>query len=129
MYKPLQRFLVQQLYLTIVIYVLGFVAFYYMFPNHFNTFFIFLPLIFYVIMGVFHGTLIAASLKPMKKFPSSFLAVFGAKILVLLVFIITYAYFNPSIAVPFLISFLFLYVVYTAFEITMLFRYLKQQSG
>jgi hypothetical protein len=105
------------------------VAFYYMFPDYFSTFLIFLPLIFYVVMGVFHGILIEATRKPVKKFPSRFLTAFGAKILILLVFIITYAYFNPSIAVPFLVSFLILYIFYTAFEITTLFRFMKRQSG
>ena len=112
MLKPLQKFLLQQLYVTIVVYILGFVAFKYMFPSYYVPFFIFLPVIFYVVMSVFHGTLIAAASRlPVKKFSSRFLGVLGAKIFMFLIFIITYSYFNPQIAVPFLISFFILYII------------------
>jgi len=130
MLKPLQKFLLQQLYVTIVVYILGFVAFKYIFPSYYVPFFIFLPVIFYVVMAVFHGTLItAASRLPVKKFSSRFLGVLGAKIFMFLIFIITYSYFNPQIAVPFLISFFILYVIYTFFEIMILLHYLRGERA
>lgn len=126
MHSPLRQFLIQQLYLTLAVYLLGFIAFYFIFPDDSYIFFVFLPAIFYGVMAVFHGSLILASRQAARKFPSRFLAIFGAKILLLLIFIITYTYFNPGIAIPFLVSFLFLYLVYTIFEITALYRHLRQ---
>lgn len=129
MVKPLQKFLLQQLYVTLVVYILGFIAFRYLFPAHYDSFFIYLPLILYVVMAVFHGSLLAASRLPVKKFSTRFLAVLVVKILIFLIFIITFSYFNPQIAVPFLISFFILYVIYTAFEIVSLLRYLRRKKG
>jgi len=126
MQSPLRQFLIQQLYLTLAVYLLGFIAFSFIFPEDFHIFFVFLPALFYGIMAAFHGSLILASRQTTRKFPSRFMAILGAKIFVLLIFIITYTYFNPGIAIPFLVSFLFLYLVYTIFEITALYRYLRQ---
>ncbi len=128
MVKPLREFLLKQLYLTIIVYILGFVSFRYVFPTHYHSFLTFLPVVFYVVMAVFHGTLVSASNLPVKKFSSRFLAVLGAKIFLFLIFIITYSYFNPQVAVPFLISFFILYVIYTVFEIITLLRYLRIQK-
>ena len=127
--KPLQQFLLQQLYMTIVVYVAGFLAFTYIFPRHYDSFFIFLPVIFYVVMAVFHGTLIGASRLPVKKFSSRFLGLLGAKLLLFLIFIIAFSYFNPQIAVPFLVTFLILYIIYTVFEIVNLFHYVRGKKA
>ncbi|MFP4620944.1 MAG: hypothetical protein ACLFM7_06500 [Bacteroidales bacterium] len=125
MSTPLKQFLLQQLYLTIGVYILGFIAFRFIFPQYYNVFFLFLPLIIYFVMGAFHGFLLAASRLPERRFSSRFLAVLGAKIFLLLIFIIAFSYLNPHIAVPFLISFFILYIIYTAFEITSLLQYLR----
>jgi hypothetical protein len=65
----------------------------------------------------------------MKKFSQRFLAVFGVKIMILLVFIITYSYFNPEKAVAFLITFFILYVIYTTFEIVSIVQYLRHKKS
>lgn len=126
--KPLRQFLLKQLYMTVVVYIAGFFAFKYMFPEHYDSFFIFLPVIFYFVMAVFHGTLITATRLPVKKFSSRFLVVLGAKIFLFLIFIITFSYFNPQIAVPFLISFFILYIIYTVFEIVTLFSHVRGEK-
>lgn len=129
MANPLKRFLLKQVYLTVAVYVLGYIAFNYLFPSSYDPFFIYLPVIFYVLTGVFHGSLLRASRLPVKKFSSRFLAIFGAKIMVYLLFIIVFSYFNPQIAVPFLVSFLILYLAYTIFEIVILLRYLREKNS
>jgi hypothetical protein len=63
----------------------------------------------------------------MKAFTSRFMGIFGVKIIVLLIFIVLYSYFNPSQAVSFLITFFILYVIYTAFEVIVVLRYLKNK--
>jgi hypothetical protein len=128
MERPLREFLLKQLYVTIGVYVLGFIAFSYMFPAKYHSFLAFLPVIFYIVMAVFHATLVGASNLPVKKFSSRFLAVLGAKIFLFLIFIITYSYFNPQVAVPFLISFFILYIIYTVFEIVTLLRQLRAKK-
>mgnify|MGYP006303720369 CR=1 FL=1 len=122
MQQPFKRFLILQLYLTIAVYVLGFLAFKFVFPGAFFTMFYFLPLIFYLLIALVHGALIRSARLPARKFPQRFLAVFGAKIFAMMIFILLYAYFNPEIAVPFLI----LYLVYTVFEITHLLKLLRR---
>ena len=128
MSKPLKTFLIQLLYLSLIVYGLGFITFKFLFPAHFYFFFVFLPVIFYAVNAVFHGTLLGASQLDMRKFSARFLAVFGVKIMILLVFIITYAYFNPEKAVSFLVTFFVLYLVYTTFEIVSVVRYLQRNK-
>ena len=129
MSQPLKFFLIRLIYLTLIVYGLGFVVFRFLFPADFYLFFAFLPLIFYAVNTVFHGTLIAASHLEMRKFTQRFLTVFGIKIMLLLVFIITYAYFNPEKAVPFLVTFFILYVIYTTFEIISIVRYQQRKRS
>ena len=128
MSKPLKTFLIQLLYLTLIVYGLGFLSFRFLFPTHFYLFFAFLPVIFYGVNAVFHGTLLRASSLDMRKFSQRFLGVFGVKIMILLVFIITYAYFNPDRAVAFLITFFVLYLIYTTFEIVSVVRFLQRNK-
>jgi len=123
MSQPLKSFLIRLGYLTLIVYGIGFLAFQFVYPSYFYLFFAFLPLIFYAVNAIFHGTLLVASHLDMRKFTQRFLTVFGVKIMLLLVFIITYAYFNPEKAVPFLVTFFLLYVIYTTFEIISIIRY------
>lgn len=129
MSQTMRSFLVRLIYLTLIVYGLGFVAFQFLFPSEFYLFFAFLPLIFYAVNTIFHGTLLAASHLEMSKFTQRFLTVFGVKIMLLLAFIITYAYFNPEKAVPFLITFFILYVIYTTFEIISIVRYQQRKRS
>lgn len=126
MSKALKSFLVHLVYLTLIVYAVGFAVFKFVYPSDFYTFFAFLPLIFYAVNTVFHGTLVQASYLELRKFTQRFLIVFGIKIMLLLAFIITYAYFNPEKAVPFLITFFLHYLVYTTFEIVSIVRYQKK---
>jgi len=128
MTQSLKTFLIRLIYLTLVVYVLGFVAFRFFFASSFYTFFAFLPVIFYGVNAIFHGHLIQASHLEMRKFTQRFLTVFGIKIMLLLAFIITYAYFNPQKAVPFLITFFLLYVIYTTFEIVSIVRFQQRKQ-
>jgi len=125
MSQPLKSFLIKLVYLTLGVYAVGFLVFRFLFPGDFHLFLAFLPVIFYLVNAVFHGTLLSASHLDMRKFSQRFLAVFGVKILILLAFIIIYAYFNPTKAVVFLIAFFVLYLIYTSFEIFSVVRYLR----
>ncbi len=126
MSKAMKSFLIKLLYLTLIVYAGGYVAFRFYFSEHFYRFFIFLPVIFYGVNWAFHGTLVAASHLDMKKFSQRFLGVFGIKIMAFLAFIITYAYFNPQKAVPFLITFFILYVVYTTYEVVSIVQFQRK---
>jgi len=125
MSKQLKSFLIQLIYLTLAVYAAGFLVFRFLFPGEFYPFLAILPVIFYLVNAFFHSTLLAASHLDMGKFSQRFLAVFGVKILILLTFIITYAYFNPTRAVVFLVTFFVLYLLYTSFEIFSVVRYLR----
>ena len=129
MSQPLKFFLIRLIYLTLIVYAMGFLVFKFVYPTYFYPFFVFLPLIFYAVNAVFHGTLVSASHLEMRKFTQRFLTVFGIKIMLLLVFIITYAYFNPEKAVPFLVTFFVLYVLYTTFEIISIVRYQQRKRS
>lgn len=121
------KFLINQLILTAAVYLIGFVLFKFFLTEHFFPFLAYLPLFFYLLNSGLHIAILKISGKNMKAFTSRFMGIFGVKIIVLLIFIVLYSYFNPSQAVSFLITFFILYVIYTAFEVIVVLRYLKNK--
>lgn len=127
MSSKISKFLLNQLILTASLYVAGFVLFNFFFIDYFYSFLAYLPLIFFVLYGVLYYVILNISGKQMKSFTTRFLGVFGIKIILLLIFIVLYSFFNPDVAVQFLITFFILYVIYTIHGVIAISGYLKKQ--
>jgi|GEM_PF-1166350 len=111
--------------LTGIVCFIGVIFFVFFFKEYFYTPFVFLPVLFFVITFAVHIALVKSSAHDMRKFASRFMMVFGVKILVLLILITTYVLIFPDQAVPFLITFLIQYLIFTAFETIYIVRLLK----
>lgn len=125
--SKMSKFLINQLILTASVYLVGFFLFKFFFLDYFYSFLAYLPLIFFVLYGVLYYTILNISGKQMKSFTTRFMGVFGIKIIILLVFIVLYSFFNPDVAVQFLIIFFILYVIYTIHGVVAISGYFKKQ--
>lgn len=115
--------------LTGIVYFVGVILFVFFLDEYFYTPFIFLPILFFVITFGVHFAMMKSTEQDMRKFASRFMMVFGIKIIVLLIFITTYVLTFPDQAVPFLITFLIQYLLYTSFETIYIVRVLKSPSN
>ena len=114
--------------LTGIVYFIGVILFAFFISEYFYTPFVFLPVLFFVVTFAVHIALVKSFEHDMRKFASRFMMVFGVKILVLLILITTYVLIFPDQAVPFLITFLIQYLIFTAFETFYVVRLLKSSN-
>ena len=111
--------------LTAIVYGLGAIIFAFFLDEYFHVPFVFIPIVFVAIIFTMHVILIKSAEKDLRKFTSRFMMVFGIKILALLILIVAYVLALPEQAVPFLITFLIHYLVFTGFETISIVRVLK----
>jgi len=114
--------------LTGIVYFIGVILFAFFISEYFYTPFVFLPVLFFVITFAVHIALVKSFEHDMRKFASRFMMVFGIKIIVLLFLITTYVLALPEQAIPFLITFLIQYLIFTAFETFYVVRLLKSSN-
>ncbi len=122
----LAGFFRQQLFLTLATYIVGYFFFQFLFEPYFFPFLLFLPVLFLAINTGFYYTIIRHSDAPIRSFTSRFIMFFGIKMMVLLIFILVYALFNPQNAVSFLITFFALYLINTVFVIFKVVKVFKK---
>src|ERR1035437_10027956 len=88
----------------------------------------FMLLCFFLINILVHYILVKASSKRPEKFSVHFMAAFGLKLLVYILFVGIYLFFRKQNAVPFLITFFILYLLYTILEVFEIVSFLKKTS-
>lgn len=115
--------------LTGIIYALGAMLFASFLSEYFYFPFVFIPVVFFGIIFTMHIILIRSAEYDIRKFTSRFMLVFGLKILVLLILIVAYVLALPEQAVPFLITFLIHYLVFTGFETIYIVKVLKNSPN
>jgi hypothetical protein len=81
---------------------------------------------FIIITGVLHYFFIVNLEKKPQQFVTTFLGLTGLKLFIYLIVIVVYFITNKKDATPFLLSFLFFYLIFTAFEV---FSLLKASSA
>jgi hypothetical protein len=124
----LKRFILLLFSLTVVLTLIGFLVIKYFVPDYYYTGFLFLPFLLFVITSVVHWYLIIASQGDNKKFTYKFMGATGLKMFVYLILIVIYLLLDKEHAVPFLICFLILYVLYSFFEVLSVLKYLKNNK-
>ena len=85
--------------------------------------------LFLIVTLIFHILLVNSSKKRVNKFVQRFLTFTSAKLLLYLIIIVAYIFLNKENAVPFLVIFLILYMIYTFFEIFSILKYIKSNSS
>ena len=80
--------------------------------------------VFFIFTTAFiHYLLLSASKKKPQHFVRAFMAATSIKLFIYLLLITLYSFFNSSQAISFVLSFLILYLLYTAFEVATLMKH------
>ncbi|HTF06341.1 MAG TPA: hypothetical protein VK826_20055 [Bacteroidia bacterium] len=85
--------------------------------------------VFAVITGIVHFTLLRAAQKDPKAFVRGFIAANTIKIFVYLGFLVLFVLFIKTGAVVFISQFAIFYLVFTVFETSLLYRYLRPKKS
>ena len=126
--KAFKNFILKELLLTIIIALVAFILFQSVLKEFYSPVFWTLLIIISVLTGGLHYSILQVAEKETSKFTSRFLMATGIKMIIYLIFIIVYVFSHTTNAKIFLIYFLIHYLLYTAFEVYMILRYLKQQD-
>jgi hypothetical protein len=126
--EQFRRFTLYLFLLTVLITIIGWILFQKVLPDQYFRGFLFLPLLFFGITIALHIYLIKSSQKEMIKFTPRFMGATGIKMLIYFILIFIYLLIDRAHAVPFLICFLICYLIYTAFEIFSILKYLRSNK-
>jgi len=115
----------QVILITVLAYILIAIVFYFFFLEAFHFSLLLTPLLLSFTTIWLHGLLIKASEKTPMRFVNQFMMVTGIKLLLYLVFILVFILAWSPYAIPFLIIFFSLYIIFTVLEINELLKFLK----
>jgi len=121
-----KKFFLQEVILTIFIGIFSLILFQTILKPYYIPVFWMLLGIISVLTGIFHYSLLQIQDKQGSKFTNRFMTFSGVKMMIYLTLITSYSFLNPAKAASFLISFFVLYILFTAFEITHIIRYIKK---
>jgi len=125
--QSLRKFAIQLILLTIFCIIAGLLTFKSFLEEYYFTGYIVMPVLFLGITLGVHTYLIKASQDKPRKFTSKFIGATGLKMFIYIIFIAIYILIDRQHAIPFLISFLILYILYTVFEVISVLNYLKNR--
>ena len=124
----LKNFIISILTFSIIISIIAVAVFHFLLPQFYLSVFPFLILFFVVVTIGTHIILTKAGKKTIRQFSTFYMGSITAKLFIYLIFLVTYALTNKEQAVPFILTFFILYVVFTFFETYSLLNSLKKQS-
>ncbi|MBU0763798.1 MAG: hypothetical protein KJ607_03070 [Bacteroidetes bacterium] len=126
MQKAFLRFLANTAILSAIILIAGIFLFLYPFREQYIFILPYVLVFFYIITCGLHYVLLRITrLKP-DKFVTYFMMITTIKLLFYMIVMIVYLFFDREGAVVFLLVFLFLYILFTVFEVLSLLSFLKK---
>lgn len=128
MFSDLTKFIIKEAILTLTIIIVGFLLFSTVLKSYYlPVYFIILALV-SVLSLVFYQRLHRIENAKSSTFISGFMLISGIKIMIYLIFIVTYVFLYKENAVKFLIVFFILYIIYTFFDIYILLKKMKSKK-
>ena len=100
-----------------------------LFPEYYFQLFFLVPVFIFGIVNLVHRFLIRASDLQPARFLSRYIGAMGVKLLIYIVFLLVILLADREHALPFLIIFLFSYLVFTIFEVVSILNYLKNKKN
>jgi hypothetical protein len=97
--------------------------------KYYTPVFPFLVVFFYATNIIIYNVIIKATEKRINSFVNYFMVASFLKLLLFIIVLGSYVYFRRNDAVPFTISFLFLYIFYTVFEISTLLKTVQKKES
>lgn len=126
--QPISKILLKNAIFTFVIAIISLTLFKTVFPDYY------LPVFWVILFGmalftvILHIILIKLTSSNILKFSNRFILITGIKMIVFLFVIVSYSFLNTHQAVPFLIMFLVLYILYSIFEVVLILPFFKKQT-
>lgn len=117
MNPSLKNSIYSYLVFSAIILTAGFSVFYFLIPQYYKPVISYVFLLFFVLSGGLHYFLLKASGNDQRKFVNRFLIATTVKLLIYFIFIGVYALYNIAFILPFLLTFLVLYLAFTLFEV------------
>lgn len=111
-----------------ILSAIAYLLYYQFIPQFYLPVFPFLILFFVASTIAVHAVLTKAGKQKIARFSTYYLGSISVKLFIYIIFITIYAFANRETAVPFLITFLVLYFIFTFYETYSLLNDLKKQS-
>ncbi len=124
----MKRFIIQSTVLTIIVLALGTIVYLTFLRPYYLSVLPFAVLFFYIVTNLVHAYLLKIAVKSGSKFTSQYMAVSFSKMFFYLILAILYAFLNRESAKIFLVNFLFLYAIYTTFEVVQFSKFVRQKK-
>jgi hypothetical protein len=124
----MKRFFIQSFVLTVIVSIVGAIAYSTLLKPYFNVVLPFVVLFFFLITNFFHAYLLKIAVKSGTKFISKYMAVSFLKMFFYILIAIGFVLMNRDFAKIFLVNYLLLYLVYTTFEVIQFSRVVKQKN-
>lgn len=128
MNPSLKTFIRQIFILTLFLLIAGYALFLTVLKNYYFPLFPLIPVFFLAISLGVYAYLIRISQKDDKKFINSFLVTTGIKLLVYILFLVIILLADRKHVLPFLLTFLFMYILYTTVDVFSIINYLKNSQ-
>ena len=124
----MKRFILQSTILTIIVFILGAVVYSTFLQQYYRLILPFTVLLFYLVTNLVHAYLLKIAVKSGSRFTSQYMAASFLKMFFYLTLAVGYALLNREYAKIFLGNFLFLYAIYTAFEVLQISKFVRQKN-
>jgi hypothetical protein len=124
----LKQFILQTTIVVVITTAVCLSLFLFLFPEHFFLFYAFLPLIFGVINIFIFKSLFKSDELALLKFTTWYLFFTTIKLLGSLILIVVFIYFNRSRIIPFLSTFLVVYLLFLVQEILTILKFFKKKE-
>ena len=125
MNNHLKKFISRGIIISLILFISGFFLFITILKEYFSFSFPVLLLVIFFITVLFHRYLIRSVGGSNRKFPAKFLGATGIKMGLYMILIIIYVILDRENAVPFLLVFMIVYLIFTIFEVVSILDYLK----
>lgn len=123
----MNNFVTKSSLLTLIVFILGAVLYTTLLKPYYLAILPAAVVLFFLVTNLVHAYLLKVSVSSGSRFTSHYLAASFIKMFFYLAVAIIYAFLNKEEAKYFLVNFLFLYVVYTAFEVVELSKVVRQK--
>ena len=125
MNELMKRFLIRSTILALVFFIMGWILYTYVIPQHYQNIFPFILIFFLLTTNLVHAYLLRVAEKYTPKFTIRFMATSSLKMLFYLTIAITYAFVFRDQAKFFLINYLAIYMGFTIMEVAEISRIVK----
>lgn len=115
--------------LSVIIGAIGYVLFYTVLEDYYLPVFPFLLLFFIILNTVIHGVILKISRQNIARFTRNFMLSSSVKLLLYFVAILLYLLFSKENRLSFIVTFLVLYICYTAFEVMAVLPHVKRNQS